>query len=172
MEMEARGTWIITSPEVSTTDVTHGEARRAWMTKSKYSPTTPRAAVPRDADPRGALARSNVPRELPCLRASSLRERPMTLFFHGERYVKNAETRALTGLDVKPPTTIAAYVSRQSPRLGSTEEMCVCGGRGRERESGVLRPNRATRMYHREGPAPAPPGPPAAEGGAMRSRQR
>ena len=27
-----------------------------------------------------------------------------------QRFVKNAETRALTGLDVKPPTTIAAYV--------------------------------------------------------------
>jgi len=27
----------------------------------------------------------------------------------GKRFVKNAETRALTGLDVKPPTTIAAY---------------------------------------------------------------
>jgi hypothetical protein len=27
----------------------------------------------------------------------------------GKRFVKNAETRALTGLDLKPPTTIAAY---------------------------------------------------------------
>ena len=27
----------------------------------------------------------------------------------GKRFVKNAETRALTGLDVKPPTTIATY---------------------------------------------------------------
>ena len=32
---------------------------------------------------------------------------------NGKRFVKNAETRALTGLDVKPPTTIAAYVSAE-----------------------------------------------------------
>ena len=29
---------------------------------------------------------------------------------NSKRFVKNAETRVLTGLDVKPPTTIAAYV--------------------------------------------------------------
>ena len=43
-------------------------------------------------------------------RESSLCELLFCLKFYGKRFVKNTETRALTGLDVKPPTTIAAYV--------------------------------------------------------------
>ena len=46
------------------------------------------------------------------------------------------------GLDVKPPTP-EPRTSRQSPRLGSAGDMCVCEGEGEEGWLGVVRPNRA-----------------------------
>ena len=49
------------------------------------------------------------------------------------------------GLDVKPPTAIAAHTSRQSPRLGSAGEMCVCEGGG----EGYFAPLRSFNIYIR-----------------------